>query len=778
LLLRKIIARRKCPYLFQGKFFSLFEHPLLSKGDVNNVNTPGLENNLDDPFLNLGDPSFYNNRELSWLDFNQRVLEEAMDDKNNLLERYKFLAIVSSNLDEFFMVRVAGLLAQLKAGFNRPENKAGLIPAEQLAAINKITHELIEKHDETYLHQLTPLLAKENVNMIPISEVSDADLSFLEKHFNEHIFPVLTPMAIDAYRPFPMLLNKSLNLAIVLGEPGETSDVKDFLKKFAIVQVPSVIKRYVELPTNNRTRNFVLLEQVISRFIDKLFSGYEVKSVTAFRITRNADLTIHEDEADDLLREIEEELKKRKWGATVRLEVQSQVHDKQVVDYLIEELEFHIKDVYFIQAPLDLTFLFSFYNTIQSTHEHLVVETFIPQVPQDLIGKKDIFETALEQDILLHHPYESFEPIIEFISKAADDPEVLAIKQTLYRVSGNSPIIKSLERAVENGKQVTVLVELKARFDEQNNVQWAKELEKAGCHVIYGMTNLKTHSKITLVVRRKKNNIERFVHLGTGNYNDATARTYTDIGLITTDEQIGIDASNFFNYLSGHMEKPKYHHLIVSPFDIRDEFLKLIDQEISYHKQFGNGHMIAKMNSLSDKKIIMKLYEASIAGVKIDLIVRGICCLRPGIKDISENIKVRSIVGRFLEHSRIYYSHHNGEQKVFLSSADMMTRNMDNRVEILFPILKNDLKMRIYKGLDLILTDNVKAREQDSSGHYHYVERKADEIEINSQLMLCKMAYDTRKSEEQKTRLGFKNKLAKLGSFSIDNFKKIYPFKN
>jgi len=735
------------------------------------VSATGLENSLDATIINLNGHSFYNNRELSWLDFNQRVLEEAMDDRNALLERYKFLAIFSSNLDEFFMVRVAGLVDQRKAGYIRPEDKAGLTPTEQLTAITKIAHELIEKQDQTYLNQLNPLLAKEHVKILSISDLSQDELSFLESHFNEHIFPVLTPMAIDAYRPFPMLLNKSLNLGIILVENEESNEGKDLQEKFAIVQVPSVIKRYIELPSNHATRHFVLLEEVISRFIDQLFKGYVIKSVTAFRITRNADLTIHEDEADDLLIEIEEELKKRKWGAPIRLEVQNQVYNKNVVDYLIKELEIHIKDVYFVQAPLDLTFLFSFYNTIQSTHSHLVDENVIPQIPQELVENKDIFEAALKQDILLHHPYESFEPIVEFISKAADDPDVQAISQTLYRVSGNSPIIQSLKRAAENGKQVTVLVELKARFDEKNNVQWAKELEKAGCHVIYGMTHLKIHSKITLIVRRKNNKIERFVHLGTGNYNDATARTYTDMGLITSNEQIGIDATNYFNYLSGHMEKPEYHHLIVAPFDIRDKFMLLIDQEIAYHQQFGDGYIIAKMNSLSDKKIIMKLYEASRQGVKIDLIVRGICCLRPGIKGISENIKVRSIVGKFLEHTRIYYFHHHGQKELFLSSADLMTRNMDHRVEILFPILSSHIKEKIYTVLELVLKDNVKAREQDSSGHYHYVERNADENEVNSQLILCERPFSKVQSKdiEKKSTMGFKNLLTSI--------KKLFHFK-
>lgn len=383
-----------------------------------------------------------------------------------------------------------------------------------------------------------------------------------------------------------------------------------------------------------------------------------------------------------------------------------------------------------------------------------------------------MFEAILEEDLLLHHPYESFEPVVDFVSKAADDPDVLAIKQTLYRVSGNSPIIKSLERAAENGKQVTVLVELKARFDEKNNVQWAKELEKAGCHVIYGITHLKTHSKITLIVRRKKNQIERFVHLGTGNYNDATARTYTDLGLLTANEEIGIDATNFFNYLSGYMDKPDYHHLVMSPFDIREKFVQLIDEEIAYHKQFGNGHIMAKMNSLSDKDLIRKLYEASNAGVKIDLIVRGICCLRPGITNVSENIRVRSIVGSFLEHTRIYYFHQNGEQKVYSSSADMMTRNMEKRIEILFPILKEHLKQRILEWIYLMLADNVKAREQASDGKYYYVERQEDEKEIDSQLELCELARKVEKVND--TTQNQKGKFDILSYFPFKQISKIY----
>lgn len=727
---------------------------------------------------NLNSPSFYNNRELSWLGFNERVLQEAGDEQNALLERFKFLAIFSSNLDEFFMVRVAGLLDQVKAGFNRPENKAGLTPKEQLCLISEITHHLVGKQDDVYLNELTPLLAKENVTIASMAEVSPAAFTYLETFFDEQIFPVLTPMAIDAYRPFPMLLNKSLNLAVMLEENEKGKAAPGSLAgKLTIVQVPAVINRLIELPAEKKeARVFVLLEQVISVFMPKLFKGYGVKSVTPFRITRNADLTIHEDEAEDLLQEIEEELKKRKWGAAVRLEVQHDCYDEQVVEYLKEELEIHSKDVYAIQAPLDLTFLFSFAKSIQATHEHLAAPSFIPQPPQDLEGEENIFSQVLKQDVLLHHPYESFEPIVDFISQAADDPDVLAIKQTLYRVSGDSPIIKSLERAADNGKQVTVLVELKARFDEENNVQWAKELEKSGCHVIYGMTHLKTHSKITLVVRRRKGKIERFVHLGTGNYNDATARIYTDMGLLTADERIGIDATHFFNSLSGHMEKPDYHHLSVSPFGIRDTFLQLIDEEMAAHELFGNGRIIAKMNSLTDKKIMMKLYEASQAGVKIDLIVRGVCCLRPGIEGVSENIRVRSIVGAFLEHTRIYYFYHNGENKVFLSSADLMTRNMENRVEIMFPILKTHLKKRIYDSLALMLQDNRKAREQNSSGQYHYVKRTDGEKEINSQLILCELAQQMKLLNDipDASAFEFKQKLARIGSSSVAKLRKVY----
>ncbi|TWI57776.1 RNA degradosome polyphosphate kinase [Halalkalibacter nanhaiisediminis] len=688
--------------------------------------------------VDLNNPTLYNNRELSWLAFNERVLEEAMDERNPLLERFKFLAIFSSNLDEFFMVRVAGLKDQIKAGFNRPENKASLTPKQQLKQISEKNHRLVQLQDAVFTETLLPMLCQEGFQFLSIEECTDEQLTFLQHRFNHYIFPVLTPMAIDAYRPFPMLLSKSLNLAVVLRKNNGGQTVRK--EQLAIVQVPAVLNRVIQLPCSEGKSEFILLENVISHFIDKLFNGFNVQSVSPFRITRNADLTIHEEGSRDLLREIEKELKKRKWGCAVRLEMQEGMMDPNVLNLLLDVLEIHKNDVYSFQGPLDLTFLFKLYNQIVIDHEYLANETLIPQPPEDLIGEDDIFQATLKQDIFLHHPYESFQPVVDFISRATDDPNVLAIKQTLYRVSGDSPIIHALARAAENGKQVTVLVELKARFDEENNIQWAKKLEKSGVHVIYGITALKTHSKITLIVRHENDKIQRFVHLGTGNYNDSTAKLYTDMGILTANEEFGIDATNFFNYLSGYSEKPTWYHLSTAPFEIRDQFLQLIDDEIEYHKQFGEGRIIAKMNSITDKPIILKLYEASQAGVKIDLIVRGICCLRPGIEGVSENIRVRSIVDRFLEHSRIFYFHHQGEEKIYLSSADWMTRNMEKRIEILFPVLSQKSKYRIKEILEITLLDNTKAREQSKDGNYAYVERQSHEQPIQSQLYFYEMA--------------------------------------
>lgn len=685
-------------------------------------------------------PVYYNNRELSWLAFNKRVLEEALDKKNPLLERMKFLSIFSSNLDEFFMVRVAGLKDQVKAGFNKPENKAGMTPKDQLFEISERTHQLVQIQCNTFMNVIIPELKAEKIHIVEMSELDSSQLTYIETYFDEQIFPVLTPMAIDAYRPFPILLNKSLNLAVFIEDENDKSG------RLAIVQVPAVLDRFIEVPNRKNHLLFVLLENVICFFISKMFKGYKVVTITEFRITRNADLTIHEEGARDLLLEIEKELKKRKWGAAVRLEINDTRLDEKVVLYLLRELEITEEDTYRIYGPLDQTFLSSFYRTLARKREYLCYEAFIPQRPVDILPTENLFTKLLKQDILLHHPYESFQPVIDFVSEAADDRDVLAIKQTLYRVSGDSPVIRALKRAAENGKQVTVLVELKARFDEENNVQWAKELEKAGCHVIYGMTHLKTHSKITLVVRRRNRFIERFVHIGTGNYNDQTAKYYTDIGYFTSKRKFGIDATNFFNFLSGYTEKPEYHHLVVAPYDIRGEFIQLINDEIHFHRDYGNGRIIAKMNALTDKQLIMKLYEASCAGVKIDLVIRGICCLRPGIKKVSENIRVISIVGRFLEHSRMYYFYGNGKEKLFLSSADMMTRNMEKRVEILFPIIEPTFKRRLMHILNLQLGDTLKARVQNNKGTYSYVKKEMHEMDSQKQLM--NEAYLLKEDEE------------------------------
>jgi polyphosphate kinase len=683
-----------------------------------------------DTRTNFQNPEYYHNRELSWLRFNERVLEEAMDTSNPLLERLKFLAIFSSNLDEFFMVRVAGLIDQVKAGYNRPENKTALTPKQQLEKIARQNQELVTRQYTHFREKLIPELKKHHIHFVSPKDLSDKDYKRMRRHFKDYILPVLTPMAIDAYRPFPKLSNKSINLAVVLASGAD--------KKLAIVQVPSVLSRTVPVESGSSTK-FVLLEELITEFIDRLFSGFTIISVSPFRITRNADLTIHEEGARDLLREIEKELKKRKWGAAVRFEMENDNMDKNVLSLLMDVLELHENDIYRVNGPLDFTFLFKFHSLLEPAFEKLVYETSIPQPPKDLLHKENVMEAMIDKDLFIHHPYESFQPVVDMMFQAAEDEKVLAIKQTLYRVSGESPIIAALARAAELGKQVTVLVELKARFDEENNIQWAKQLEKAGCHVIYGITGLKTHSKITLIVRHDNDEIQRFVHLGTGNYNDSTAKLYTDMGMLTTRPSFGIDATNFFNYLSGYSSKPEWKEISTVPFEIRDSFLKNIDKEITSHKNYGNGHIIAKMNSLTDKPIIMKLYEASCAGVKIELIIRGICCLRAGISGVSENITVRSILGRFLEHSRIFYYYQNGLEEIFLSSADLMTRNMEKRIEIVFPVYEPHIKERIKEVLFVSLEDNQKARVLKPDGTYKYVSGKA-KSKVNSQEVFRKKA--------------------------------------
>ena len=681
-----------------------------------------MQTRLGEKDINL--PQYYNNRELSWLDFNYRVLQESYDKNNPLLEKLNFISIFSSNLDEFFMVRVAGLKDQVKMGYDKPENKAQMTPQEQLDAIKIKNTDYVNTQYQRY-NELIKELANYDIEMVKPEDLSDALIEKLEQEFKLSVLPTLTPLGIDAYHPFPKLNNKSLNIFVDI-------DTEDAINS-AIVQIPSLIPRFLTL--NEGTKQYVVMvEDVITYFINYLFTGYEVLNTFTFRITRNADLTIHEDGAEDLLIEIERFLKERKSGSAVRLELDCRTSEKENVEWLINQLEIEDNDIYYLDCPLDLTFLFGLVDHLSHKLKYLTYEKYTPQPPRSL-GNKNIYQLSLERDIFFHHPYESFEPIVDFIRQAADDPNTIAIKQTLYRVSKDSPIINSLKEAAENGKQVTVLVELKARFDEENNVHWARMLEDAGCHVIYGMTHLKTHSKIALVVKRINNELTSFVHLGTGNYNDKTAKLYTDMGIITTNKDIAEDAINFFNYLSGYSTKPEYNKLIVAPYDIRDVFIDRIDKEIRSHLQHGNGKIMMKMNSLTDKTIIEKLFEASQAGVKIQLIIRGICCLKPGIPGISENIEVVSIVGRLLEHSRIYYFHNNSEAHIYLSSADVMTRNMIKRVEILFPVEDKSIGQRLVNYMNLQLSDNQKGRYQDAQGLYHYVENNSSPLNSQSYLM-------------------------------------------
>lgn len=695
-----------------------------------------MHRNLGEKYLNS--PQYYNNRELSWLDFNYRVLQEAQDKNNPLLEQLNFVSIFSSNLDEFFMVRVAGLQDQVKMGYDKPENKAQLTPKQQLDQI-KIKNKMnVDLQYEVY-NELINDLRQYQVEIIKPHQLPETLLAQLETEFKVGILPTLTPLGIDAYHPFPKLNNKSLNIFVNIDTPDEINS--------AIVQIPSLIPRFYALNEGDK-QYIIMVEDIITYFINDLFTGFNVINTFTFRITRNADLTIHEDGAEDLLIEIERFLKERKRGTAVRLEVDGRDATHEDIVWIMNQLEVHDNDVYFLDGPLDLTMLSDLVGHLSNKLKHLKYNKYVPQIPQSL-GDNNIFDLSLKRDIFFHHPYESFEPIVDFIREASEDPDTIAIKQTLYRVSKDSPIINSLKNAAENGKQVTVLVELKARFDEENNVHWARMLEDSGCHVIYGMTHLKTHSKISLVVKRINNKLTSFVHLGTGNYNDKTAKLYTDMGIITTNNEIAEDAINFFNYLSGYSIKPVYNKLIVAPFDIRDVFLARIDNEIKTHLEHGNGKIIMKMNSLTDKDIILKLFEASCAGVKVQLIIRGICCLKPGVPGISENIEVVSIVGRFLEHSRIYYFHNNGEDKIYLSSADAMTRNMIKRVEILFPVEDEGIASRLLDYMNLQLSDNQKGRYQDQNGNYHYIENNLSPL--NSQAYLMNEAIKFGQSLQEKS---------------------------
>lgn len=671
--------------------------------------------------LDLTKPEYFYNRELSWLKFNLRVLKEAMVKETPLLERLKFIAISASNLDEFFMVRVAGLWSNFDSGVEK-RDASGMSVHEQLVAISQAAHEQVRTQTKSLIALMAEMDAVK-LHFRRVKDLSELGKDWLEEYYREVVFPVLTPMAVDASRPFPFLANKTLNLAVeLIKADGEHS--------MGLIQVPSVLDRIVEVEPEGK-RTFVFLEDIIASHCHDLFKGCHILDMVSFRVTRDSDLDLEEDDSVDLMKEVEESLRKRKRGAAVRLEI-FKTNNNRIKKFLEENLDVTEMEVYEINGPLDPTCFFKFIG--MKGMWPWLYEPFVPQRPLELPDDSDLFAAIRENDILLHHPYESFDPVVKLVSDAADDPQVLAIKQTLYRVSGNSPIVAALARAAENGKQVTVLVELKARFDEENNILWARRLEKAGCHVIYGLVGLKTHAKIILIVRKEDNGIKRYLHLGTGNYNDSTAKLYTDLGLMTANDEFGSDASAFFNLLSGYSEPPVWNKLVMAPLGLREKIYALIDNEIAMVRTGREGHIIAKMNSLIDQPVIQKLYEASAAGVHIDLIVRGICGLRTGIEGISDNITVRSIVGRQLEHSRIFWFANGGEEQLYLSSADWMPRNLNDRVELFFPVETEEHIRRIKALLDLYLRDNVGAHMMQSNGSYRRVRNKLEPVSAQSTL--------------------------------------------
>ncbi len=679
----------------------------------------------------------FDNRELSWLKFERRVLNEALDETLPILERLKFVSITSSNLDEFFMVRVASLKDMEHAGYTK-RDIAGLTPTEQLAAINEKTRELVDFQYSTYSKKLMPILNEKGIVVYEeYEDLNKEQILYIDKFFMDQVYPVLTPMAHDASRPFPLIRNKTLNIAALLEKKGKSVAIgqMDEDVEFATVQVPSVLPRFIQVPSKDGKECFILLEQVIEHNMDKLFLNYQVLAASPYRIMRNADFSIDEEGAEDLLIEIEKQIKSRQRGEVIRLEVESSI-SKKLLSVLKKNLGVNDSDIFKIKGPIDLTYLMKLYSI--SGHDDLRSPSFKPQPNPRIKAQANIFDEIKKGDILLHHPYETFDPVVDFIAQAAADKQVLAIKQTLYRVSGNSPIIASLAKAAENGKQVTVLVELKARFDEENNIIWAKKLEKAGCHVIYGLVGLKTHCKIALVVRREDDGIKRYVHLGTGNYNDSTAKLYTDCGMFTCREAYGQDATAVFNMLSGYSEPEGWNKLVVAPYWLRDTFVSLIDREIRHAKNGNEAYIVAKMNSLCDKGIIEKLYEASAAGVQIYLIIRGICCLKTGIEGVSDNIHVSSIVGTYLEHARIFYFYNNGFEDIYMGSADWMPRNLDRRVEIIFPVEDEELKVKVKHILDVQLNDTLKAYHMTASGTY-VKSRKAGK-KLGAQDTFCKEA--------------------------------------
>lgn len=707
--------------------------------------------------INLSDPQYYFNRELSWLEFNNRVLHEACNENSPLLERLKFLAIFSSNLDEFFMVRVAALHQQVEANVSKL-SPDGLTAEQQLEAISQRLRPLVAKQHHHFEKIIRPLLAQEGIHILDYIDLTQEQRTYLQTYFEEQIFPVLTPLAVDPGHPFPHISNLSLNLAVVVKNP-ETEE-----ELFARVKVPKVLPRFLPMPEQlcytpkgeAAKWTGVPLEQAIAHNLESLFPGMNIQEYYPFRITRDSALELEEDEAEDLLEAIEQELRKRRvGGSTVRLEIQS--HTPEPVRLrLMRELDLSDREVYEVEGLLGLGSLMSFLALPMSELKDKPWKSVVPPRLQKLApanvaepeNGKDFFAAIREQDLLVHHPYHSFSStVLRFIHTAAHDPDVLAIKMTLYRTSGDSPIVNALIAAAENGKQVAVLVELKARFDEENNIYWARRLERVGVHVVYGLTGLKTHSKIVMVVRQEGDRIHRYVHIGTGNYNPKTARIYTDLGLFSCREELAADLTDLFNYLTGYSRQRSYRQLLVAPVNMRDRTLALIRREIEHCQNNLPGRIVAKMNSLVDPQIIAALYAASRAGVQIDLIVRGMCCLRPGIKDISENIRVISIIGRFLEHSRIYYFHNQGQKEIFIGSADWMPRNLDRRVEAITPVQDPDLACDLEEILGIALADKCQAWELQPDGSYQKrtdISDREDAIvacpRTNSQVIFMEMA--------------------------------------
>lgn len=691
-------------------------------------------------------PQHYVNRELSWLEFNARVLQEAQDRGNPLLERSKFLTIVSSNFDEFFEVRVAGLHQQLKAGLEPQDFGAdGLDPREVLMEISRRVHGLVDAQYDVLHAEVFPGLAESGIEWVRLEQLTPDEQAFIENFFDTQVYPVLTPLAIDPGHPFPHVHNKSLNIVLLIEREldGRHQEL------FAVVQVPGVLERVVLLPRVGDRRRFVLLEEVIGGHLSELFNGFRIVSHTVFRVTRNTDLVIQEDEAEDLLETIEETLRQRIRGEAVRLEISSQA-DERFVQVLQENLEIDAREVYRVRGPVDLLAL----SALQQLEgfKALRDEPLVPRVPQPLQTGQNIFEVIRAQDILVHHPYESFGCVVEFIDRAADDPQVLAIKQTLYRTSAPSPIINALARAAQNGKQVTALVELKARYDEKNNIVWARSLEQAGVHVVYGVVGLKTHCKAALVVRREPDGIRRYVHLATGNYNPQTARIYTDLGLFTSQTSFGDDVSEMFNLLTGYSQRQAWSKLIVAPVGLRERVIELIDRERIHAEAGRPARIIVKMNALVEPTVIDALYRASQAGVTIDLVIRGICCLRPGVPGVSERVRVISMVDRFLEHSRIFYFENGGAGELYLGSADWMPRNFFRRIEVMFPIDDPRLKARmVEETLPIILADNVKARRLQTDGTYVRVTPVDGAAVVRSQVVLQHVAREAAREAGDKT---------------------------